>query len=228
MRADFFDSFGPFDGIKRDCWEGGERVPTLARWPGHIPAGKVVMRPSISYDWLRTFAEAAGLPAPARADGVSLLPELTGQGIQHDRGYVYMEYYENGRTPNYTAFAPSHRNRKRAQMQAIRIGDHMGVRYDIQSQTDPFEIYNVSVDPKETNNLAARMPALEQQMKTMALQSRRPNDSAPRPYDIELVPATPALTTTNGVEWKAYEGNYPWVPDLETLSCGGQRHDRSA
>ena len=65
LRADFFDSFGPFDGIKRDCWEGGVRVPTLARWPGHIPAGRVVSNPSISYDWLRTFAEAAGVPAPA-------------------------------------------------------------------------------------------------------------------------------------------------------------------
>lgn len=217
LRADFFDSYGPFDGIKRDCWEGGGRVPTLARWPGHIPAGKVVTRPSISYDWLRTFAEAAGLPAPARADGVSLLPELTGQGVQHDRGYVYMEYYEHGRTPNYSTFAPNHRNRKRAQMQVIRVGDHVGVRYDIQSQADPFELYNVSADPKETNNLAAKMPGLEQQMKAMVLQSRRPNDSAPRPYDQELVPATPTVPVAIGVNWKAYEGNYPWVADLEIL-----------
>ncbi|HXR07148.1 MAG TPA: sulfatase-like hydrolase/transferase, partial [Candidatus Acidoferrum sp.] len=73
LRADFFGSYGPFDGIKRDCWEGGLRVPTLAWWPGHFPAGRVVSRSSISYDWLPTFAEAAGLPAPARADGVSLL-----------------------------------------------------------------------------------------------------------------------------------------------------------
>ncbi len=217
LRADFFDSFGPFDGIKRDCWEGGEREPTLAWWPGHIPGGKVVTRPSISYDWLRTFAEVADIPAPARADGVSLLPELTGQGVQRDRGYIYVEYFEGGRTPNYQDFAPNHRGRLRQQMQAIRIGDYVGVRYDIQSQTNPFEIYRMPQDPKETNNLATAMPALERQMKTMSLQVRRPNDSAPRPYDNELVPAVPAVPVTNGVEWRAYEGNFPWVPDFETL-----------
>ena len=217
LRADFFESFGPFDGIKRDCWEGGERVPTLARWPGHIPSGKVVTRPSISYDWLRTLAAAAGLPAPARADGVSLLPEMTGQGIQADRGYVYVEYYEHGRTPDYAVFAPSHRNRKRAQMQIVRIGSFAGVRYDVQSQADPFEVYNVDSDPKETHNLAAQMPALEEKMKTLALQVRRPNSSAPRPYDQELVPAVPGVAVVPGIEWKAYEGSYPWVPDLEIL-----------
>ena len=217
LRADFFDSFGPFDGIKRDCWEGGERVPTLARWPGHIPPGKFVTSPSIGYDWLRTFAEAAGLVPPARLDGVSLLPELTGRGGQHERGYIYVEYFESGRTPNYKAFAPAHRNRKRGQMQFIRIGDYAGVRYDIQSQADPFEIYNVDVDFKETNNLAGKMPALEQKMKAEVLQVRRPNDSAPRPYDNELVPALTVPETRSGVEWEAFEGNFPWVPDFEMV-----------
>ncbi len=217
LRADFFDSYGPFDGIKRDCWEGGERVPTLARWPGHIPIGTVITRPSISYDWLRTFADLAGLPAPARLDGVSLLPELTGQPSQRDRGYIYVEYFENGRTPKYEKFAPAHRSRKREQMQLIRIGNYTGVRYDIKAQSDPFEIYDMAKDPKEVTNLANAMPALEQQMKTMVLQSRRPNASAPRPYDNELVPAVLNAKATNGVEWKAYEGSYPWVPDFETL-----------
>jgi arylsulfatase A-like enzyme len=216
LRADFFDSYGPFDGIKRDCWEGGERVPALARWPGKILPGTVVTRPSISYDWLRTFAEAAGLTAPARVDGVSLLPELTGKGMQRDRGYVYVEYYENGRTPNYKKFAAAHRNRKREQMQLIRIGEYAAVRYNVQSQSDPFEIYNVNSDPKESKNLATEMPAMEQKLKALTLQIRRPNASAPRPYDNELVPAVPTVTVTNGVMWKAYEGDYPWVPDLET------------
>ena len=217
LRADFFDSYGPFDGIKRDCWEGGERVPTLARWPGHILTGTLITRPSISYDWLRTFAEAAGLPAPARLDGVSLLPELTGQHGQRDRGYVYVEYFENGRTPNYQKFVPAHRSRKREQMQLIRIGDFTGVRYDVKSEADPFEIYDVLVDPKEATNLATNLPATQQMMQAMALQSRRPNASAPRPYDNELVPADTGVGVTNGIAWKAFEGDYPWVPDFETM-----------
>jgi arylsulfatase A-like enzyme len=213
----FFRSYGRFDGIKRDCWEGGLRVPGLVRWPGHIPAGRIVTRPSALYDWLPTFADMAGVPVPARADGESLLPELTGNGIQRDRGYLYFEYYEVHRTPSYKDFAPSHRGRLRHQMQVLRVGDYLGVRYDIQSAADPFEIYAVRTDPQETNNLAAQMPALEQRLQDMALQARRPNRSAPRPYDNELVPASAVTEVVPGVEWKAYEGAFPWVPDLETL-----------
>jgi hypothetical protein len=217
LRADFFDSFGIFDGIKRDCLEGGVRVPTLARWPGHIPAGRVVKQPSIAYDWMRTFAAAAGVPAPARADGVSLLPELTGQGIQPDPGWLYVEYFNDGRTPAYVDFTPSNRGRMRNQMQAIRVGDYVGLRYDIKSHDDAFEIYQVTVDPKEATNLAPGMAALEQKMKALVLQIRRPDPGAPRPYDNELVPASPVAAVVPGVDWKAFEGAYPWVPDLETL-----------
>lgn len=217
LRADFFDSFGPFDGIKRDCWEGGERVPTLARWPGHIAPGSVDPHPSISYEWLRTFAEAAGLPAPARADGISLLPELTGEAAARGQDYLYVEYFEAGRTPQYKDFAPSHRGRKRGQMQVLRIGEYVGVRYDIQKPSDPFEIYRVTMDPKETHDLAAETPLLQEKMQSLALQSRRPNPSARRPYDEELVPALVPQISAPGIEWRAYEGHYPWVPDLETL-----------
>jgi arylsulfatase A-like enzyme len=227
MRADFFDSFGPFDGIKRDCWEGGERVPTLACWPDHIPAGRTVTQASISYEWLRTFADVAGIAAPATADGVSLLPELTGQGVQADPGYLYVEYYVPGRTPSYPVFTPAHQNRQRSQMQWIRMGDYVGVRYDIKTPRQPFEVYNVTIDPKETNNLAASKPALEQQMQTLCLQARRPNSSAPRPYDRELVPASPAIPVVNGVEWQAFEGHYPWVPDFETLTAVAHGTEKS-
>lgn len=218
LRADFFDSFGPFDGIKRDCWEGGERVPTLARWPGHIALGSVVARPSISYEWLRTFAEAAGLPAPARADGASLLPDLLGHPAPKEGPPVYVEYFENGRTPNYAVFTPAHRNRKRGQMQLVRLGDYVGVRYNVLTEDDPFELYNIGLDPREATNLAAAMPALERRIQAVTLQSRRPNASAPRPYDNELMPAVAREAAGNGIEWKAYEGDYPWVPDLATLA----------
>src|SRR6201999_2997532 len=44
--ANFFENFGPFDGIKRDTWEGGIRMPTLVRWPGTVPAGQTNQTPS--------------------------------------------------------------------------------------------------------------------------------------------------------------------------------------
>jgi arylsulfatase A-like enzyme len=217
LEANFFESFGPFDGIKRDCLEGGIRMATLVRWPGHVPAGLIINRPSISYDWLGTFAEVAGVPAPARTDGVSLLPELTGQGIQRDRGYVYVEYYNNGKTPDYVDFTPGNRGRLRNQMQAIRIGDYVGLRYDIKSPDNPFEIYQVTIDPKEKDNLASKMPGLEKKMETLVRQVRRPDSGAPRPYDRQLVPASTPGAVVSGVEWKTYEGTFPWVPEFEIL-----------
>ena len=217
MEADFFKSFGPFDGIKRDCLEGGIRMPTLVRWPGHALAGKTVTRPSIAYDWLATFADAAGVPIPARTDGVSLLPELTGQGTQRDRGYVYVEYFNNGKTPAYVDFTPANRGRERNQMQAIRVGDYVGLRYDIKTPEDPFAIFQVASDPKEKKNLAAQMPELEAKIQALVRQVRRPDPGAPRPYDQQLVPAVKKDSAVAGVEWRAYSGTFPWVPEFETL-----------
>jgi arylsulfatase A-like enzyme len=215
---DFFNSFGPFDGIKRDCWEGGLRVPTIALWPQHIPANKVISTPSISYDWLATFAEVAGTVAPARTDGVSLLPSLTGKGKQRS-SLVYVEYYEEGVTPNYKKFEPAHRLRKRNQMQMIRLDNMVGVRYNVKSADDNFEIYDIVADPKETKNLAAdvNLSALQQQMKDKVLQSRRLDTEAPRTYDDALVPFVINKNVVNGIEWEAFKGSYPWLPDVKSL-----------
>ncbi|HWZ36169.1 MAG TPA: sulfatase-like hydrolase/transferase, partial [Mucilaginibacter sp.] len=89
----FFGSYGPFDGIKRDCWEGGLRMPTITEWPNHIAKNKVIAMPSMLSDWMATFADVAHLQPPARTDGVSLLPALTGKGKQQN-SLVYVEYYE--------------------------------------------------------------------------------------------------------------------------------------
>ncbi len=213
---DFFNSFGPFDGIKRDVWEGGIRVGALARWPAKIPAGRISNTPSGFWDWLATFSAAANLPVPARSDGVSLLPSLTGRGAQKN-STVYIEYFEGGKTPAYADFLPKHRNRARKQMQFLRIGDLIGVRYDVQSQADNFEIYNIIKDPQEKRNLAPQMPALQQKMQALTLQSRRPNSSTKRPYDDELVPALDNVGAQSGVNWKAYSGQFSYVPELTAL-----------
>lgn len=218
----FFDSFGPLDGIKRDTWEGGLRMPTLAAWPAYVPSGQIIDKPSANYDWLPTFADAAGLPAPASVDGVSLLPSLTGEGTQ-ENGLVYVEYVHGGTTPGYEEFAPNHQKRRRKQMQMIRLGDFAGVRYNIQSAEDDFEIYNVASDPGQRDNLidnpeqASMIRELQEEMKVRTLQARRPNTSAPRPYDDVSVPAVEGVQVSQGVEWKAYEGVFPWVPKVAGL-----------
>lgn len=215
----FFKSYGIFDGIKRDCWEGGLRMPSIARWPNHIPAGNVVETPSIFYDWMPTFANMAGLPAPAVSDGVSLLPSLLKKGKQPE-SQIYVEYFERGTTPEFEDFTVDHRGRQRNQMQMIRLNEFVGVRYDIKSQNDDFEIYDVVKDPQQTQNLAgtSMMGSLQQQMKDKVLQSRIPNVTAPRPYDNVSVPAVNGVITEKGVQWKGYKGDFLWVPEVATLT----------
>lgn len=213
----FFRGYGPFDGIKRDTWEGGMREPTLARWPGTIPAGHIVSQPSGQWDWLATFAEAAGVPVPAASDGVSLMPSLKGRGEQRP-STIYIEYLETHATPDYADFTPSHRGRKRGQMQNIFLNGYMGVRYNVRSADDDFEIYDVVKDPQEAHNLASERPELQAAMKARALQVRVPDATAPRPYDNALVPPiAKAPAGKPGLTWSMFQGEWPWLPDFLTL-----------
>src|SRR5438094_5010750 len=75
---EFFQSSGPLRGIKRDMYEGGIRVPMIARWPGKIKAGAVSDQVWAFWDFLPTAAEIAAVKPPAGLDGLSMLPTLLG------------------------------------------------------------------------------------------------------------------------------------------------------
>ncbi len=74
-------SNAPLNGQKGDAWEGGHRIPFLARWPGHIPAGKVSGQLLCLTDMIATFAALTGQPLPngAGEDSVNELPVLLGE-----------------------------------------------------------------------------------------------------------------------------------------------------
>ncbi|BDS07589.1 hypothetical protein NT6N_26290 [Oceaniferula spumae] len=218
----YFESYANMEGVKRDMWEAGIRVPTVVRWPTHITGatgnpGNIheISYPSAIWDWMPTFAELADIPAPAWCDGVSLVPTLTGTGTQRDKGYLYFEFNASGSTPNWSEF-PNHRGETKGQMQCLRIGDHMGIRTGISSATDDFQIYNSVLDPGQATNLAASMPALQTQMKNLALQARRPAGHAVRPYDsANLAPVS--VTTVQGLEYSTYEGDWTYVPEFRDM-----------
>ncbi len=75
----FFNSSGPLRGGKRSLWEGGIRVPTIARWPGKITPGRTSDHASAFWDFLPTACEIAGVKPPEDIDGISYLPELLGR-----------------------------------------------------------------------------------------------------------------------------------------------------
>jgi arylsulfatase A-like enzyme len=136
---EFFHSSGPLRGIKRDLYEGGIRVPAIARWPGVITPSQVSGQPWAFWDFLPTVAEIAGVTPPAAIDGISILPALKGKPLA-GRPYFYWEFHEKGFT------------------QAVRLGDWKGVRRG--AAANPIEIYNLADDLGETKDLASQQPEI--------------------------------------------------------------------
>ncbi|MHC4230515.1 MAG: sulfatase-like hydrolase/transferase, partial [Planctomycetota bacterium] len=132
IKPDFFNSNGPLRGIKRDLYEGGIRVPTIARWPGKIEAGSRSDHISAFWDVLPTFAELAGAQEPKSIDGISFVPALLGKP-QQKHEYLYWEFHEG------------------SSKQAVRMGDWKAVR---RAPSMPIELYNLKSDIGEENNVA--------------------------------------------------------------------------
>jgi arylsulfatase A-like enzyme len=135
---DFFDSNADLRGGKRDLYEGGVRVPMIARWPGRIPAGKVSNQVWAFWDFLPTAAELAGLPVPRNIDGISMLPALLGKP-QKNHDYLYWDYGHVRKTYK----------------QAVRMGHWKGVRIGANTS---IELYNIKDDLGETENVASEHP----------------------------------------------------------------------
>ncbi len=211
FRANFFASSGPFTGTKRDVWEGGIRPGAIASWPGTIPAGVVSESPSQMHDWLPTFCEISSTPTPALADGTSLVPTLTGKGEQVPTT-VYVEYSVGGKTPNYQEYPPSKRDRKRREMQSIRIGDFKGIRYNITSADQAFEVYNVVKDPSESKDIAGQDGVPPQQdWYAAAARMHGTESSAERPYDNIQIPALSGIITTAGLNVAHSSAKVPYA-----------------
>jgi arylsulfatase A-like enzyme len=151
----YFNSNGPFKGVKRDLYEGGIRVPMIATWPSQIEAGSTTSHISAFWDVFPTFAEIAGQPIPENIDGISFLPTLLGEDEQAEHDYLYWEFHEKkGR-------------------QAVRKGDWKGVRYKVSISPDsPIELYDLSADLGETKNLAEQYPEIAAELSALMSKAR--------------------------------------------------------
>ncbi len=155
---EFFHSSGPFRGIKRDLYEGGIRVPLIARWPGRIKAGAVSDHVSAFWDFLPTLAELAGAPSPAGTDGISLLPTLLGRPEQQKRHEsFYWEFHEGG------------------SIQAVRMGRWKAIR----PFGKPLELYDLQTDIGETHNVADNHPDIVAQMEKYLTTARTKSEFWP-------------------------------------------------
>ena len=105
-------------------------------------------------------------------------------------------------------------------MQMLVLDNYIGLRYDIKSHNDKFEIYALNDDPQQGNNLAGNpgMEMVARQMQDKVLQIRRADESAPRPYDVDQVPSVGEMDVKPGISWKSYTGSFLWVPDFSSLT----------
>lgn len=142
-----------FRGHKGDLYEGGLRVPALARWPGHIAPGRVSNHLWYFPDILPTLAELSGVQPPVDTDGLSLVPELLGEKAagraQARHEYLYWEI--GGQV-------------------AVRMADWKAV----QSRKGRWELYDLSTDVSETKDLATARLEILQTMKGFAAAAHTP------------------------------------------------------
>ena len=97
LRTDTFDGNGPFRNVKRSLYEGGIRVPLIAKWPGKLEPGSTSDLITTQYDLMPTLADAGGDPVTAEMDGISIFPTLAGEPEkQTKRTHLYWEFYERG------------------------------------------------------------------------------------------------------------------------------------
>jgi arylsulfatase A-like enzyme len=162
----FFHSAGPLRGHKRDLTEGGIRVPMLARWPGHIEAGRVSDQECAFWDFLPTVAELAGARAPKDSDGISMVPALLGEKTagrkQESHEFLYWEFHERGFE------------------QAVRHGDWKYIRRPYAKDRPP-ELYNLKDDLGETMNVTAQHPEVVAKMEAYLKGARTDSENWPVP-----------------------------------------------
>lgn len=157
---DFFNSNGPFQGYKRDLYEGGIRVPMIAHWPAKIEAGSISDHVSAFWDILPTFAELAETDHPTPTDGISFAPTLLGRE-QESHDYLYWEFHEqNGK-------------------QAVRKGKWKAIRLDVFTDSPEFLLFDLDEDPKEENDLAGHYPQVAEEMKKMMQNGRNEDPEWP-------------------------------------------------
>ena len=158
----FFGRDGKLRGLKRQCHEGGIRIPFIARWPGHVPAGKVNDHICAFYDLMPTFCDVAGIKKYEKKyrnkekevdyfDGISFAPTLLGKKKQKQHDFLYWEFNETNQI-------------------AVRMDDWKL----IVKKGKPF-LYNLKTDIHEDNDVALQHPDIVEKLKKVIFEQRIPN-----------------------------------------------------
>jgi len=197
MRDDHHhDAAGGFRGMKRDGWEGGHRVPFIARWPGRIPAGRVSRQMTNTTDIFATLASVVGyqLPDNVAVDSYDMLPAM-------------LATQPKGKPIRPHMLTQSFRSQFQIRQGDWKYLDHTGSggnSYDkgmLQKYALPEtapgatgQLYNLATDPGETKNLFFTESAKRKEMQALLkkLTPKEGGRSAPKnrkPIGIDHIPS---------------------------------------
>ena len=158
----FFGRDGKLRGLKRQCHEGGIRIPFIARWPGRVPAGEVNDHICAFYDLMPTFCDVAGIKNYEKKyrnkekevdyfDGISFAPTLLGKKKQKQHDFLYWEFNETNQI-------------------AVRMGD-----WKLIVKKGKPSLYNLKTDIHEDNDIALQHPDIVEKMKAIIFEQHTPN-----------------------------------------------------
>jgi len=161
--SEFFKSAGVFRGLKGSVYEGGIRVPFVARWPGKIKPGTTNDLVCAFQDILPTLSEVAGISDknPDDINGISFVPTLLGKDKQEEHEYLYMEFSAYGG------------------QQMVRMGDWKGVRQNMFKDSLQIELYNLAEDIGEQNDISEQHPEIVEQIRKIMKEARIPSKEFP-------------------------------------------------
>jgi arylsulfatase A-like enzyme len=155
---EFFGSAGIFRGIKRDLYEGGIREPLIISWKGKIKPGSETGNVTALWDFFPTFQQLANVRVTKNIDGISLLPSLLNQP-QPKHEYLYWEFHESGGR------------------QAVRWKNWKAIRLNVSTaNAEATELYDLTKDPAEKNNIAAQNENIVKQMEAFMKAAHQKNN----------------------------------------------------
>jgi len=192
------DSSSHFLGAKRDNWEGGHRVPFIARWPGVIAPGSKCDTPFCLVDMMATFAEIVSveLPEDQGVDSVSILPLMQGKNGDSRANHAIIHHSSSGRFAirrgewKLLLHAGSGGN---GYVAGKRSSRYNGTIEQKSFKTANRQLYNMRTDPDETTNLIEKHPEVVSELTALAGEYVRKGRSTPGPRQKTVLQSWPQL-----------------------------------
>ena len=184
MRKDYkHDGARPWRGVKRDNWEGGHRVPFIARWPGKIKPGTRSSQTLSLTDLMATFAAITNvkLPQEAGEDSVNMLPALIGS----DEGKSIRKYTLHQTISLALAIRRGpwkYLDHKGSGGNNYDRAGRWGMKKYIVPEKEPEapgQLYNLDTDPGETNNLYFKRSEIVKELKNKLEEFKKSGRSVP-------------------------------------------------